>query len=548
MREFRTETKGKFARDQYPPYTLGISLHERRRTMGQWMDGYLAKLDKIHQENIEGGGKDRIELQHQLGKLTARERIDLLVDAETFEELGAVVRDFRSPGEKEGKPSPYDGVCIGFAKVNGRPVAVYAMDFTVMSGSVGDQGVWKIAELIQMAGQEQVPIIGMFDSAGSRMSFKGGYIGLHGMARLVRNYCLYSGVIPQIALLLGPCTGPMAQIPVLSDFLIINAKTGFLWFGGEVESDDAGCADFHMNKSGQCDLLADSDEEAIEMAKKLLDFMPQNCWGKPAIKEPTDDPERREEALLDVMPEDVKFTYDVHEIIELIVDQGEFFELKEDYAPNLVVGFARFDGIPTGIAASNPEELSGIMEPDSSDKYDRFLMMLDCFNIPLLTMSDTTAFPPGDKWERMGVIRHGAKNLHGYSHLTNPKVTVVLRRSYGGSNIVMGCSKMGPDFIYGWPTTEFAPTGPEMIVHAIFHKELAKAKEEGKYEELYNFYLSILREQCSVLTFGKLFTTWYTVNEVIDPRDTRPRIIKALHASWNKNESMPEKRRFIKPA
>ena len=516
--------------------------------MGKWMDGYLDKLVKVREENLEAGGKERVELQHQLGKLTARERIDRLADTGTFEEIGSLVREFRNGLEGEAKPSPAEGVVIGLAKINGRPVMVYSMDFTVMSGSIGDQGIWKIAELVQMAGQEQMPIIGMFDSAGSRISFKNGFVGLHGMARLVRTYCLYSGVIPQISLLLGPCTGPLAQVPVLSDFLIINRNTGFLWLGGEMESDDAGSGDFHMEKSGQCDLLADSDEEAIELAKRLLDFVPQNCWEKPAVMESDDDPERQEEALLNIMPDDPKFTYDVHEIIELIVDNGEFFELKEDFAPNMVTGFARFDGMPAGIAASNPEELSGIMEPDSSDKYDRFLMFLDAFNIPLVTMSDTTAFPPGDRWERMGVIRHGAKNLHGYSHLTNPKVTIVLRRSYGGSNIVMGCSKMGPDFIYAWPTTEFAPTGPEMIVHAVFHKELAKAKEEGNYDEVYNFFLSILKEQFSVMTFGKIFTTWYTVHEVIDPRETRSRIVKALQATMDKQEEVPEKKRYIKPA
>jgi len=516
--------------------------------MGTWMNGYLDKLARVRQENLEGGGKERIQIMHQLGKLTARERIDRLADAGTFEELGSLVREFRSTSEGEAQPSPSDGVVMGLAKVNGRPVMVYSMDFTVMSGSIGDQGAWKIAELVQMAGQEQMPIIGMFDSAGSRISFKDGFIGLHGMGRLVRNYCLYSGIIPQIALLLGPCTGPLAHVPVLSDFLIINRKTGFLWLGGAIESDDAGSAEFHMEKSGQCDLIAESDEEAIELAKKLLDFIPQNCWEKPAVVESTDDPERGEEALLDVMPDDPKFTYDVHEIIELIVDDGEFFEVKEEFARNMVVGFARFDGMVAGIAASNPEELSGIMEPDSSDKYDRFLMFLDAFNIPLVTISDTTAFPPGDKWERMGVIRHGAKNLHGYSHLTNPKVTIVLRRSYGGANIVMGCSKMGPDFIYGWPTVEFAPTGPESIVQAVFHKELTQAKEEGRYDEVYNFFLGILKEQFSVMNLGKIFTGWYTVHEVIDPRETRSRIVKALRATRHKHEELPEKRRSIKPA
>jgi acetyl-CoA carboxylase carboxyltransferase component len=393
-----------------------------------------------------------------------------------------------------------------------------------------------------------MPIIGIFDSAGSRFSFKDGYVGLNGLGQLVRSYCLYSGVIPQISLVLGPCTGPIAQVPVLSDFLIINRNTGFLWWGGDIGSDDAGSAEFHMEKSGQCDLLADSDEEAIDQVKRLLTFIPQNFREKPLTIKASDDPERAEEALLDVMPDNPKFTYDIHEVIELIVDDAAFFELKEDFAPNMVVGFARFDGMVTGIAATNPDEFSGIMEPNSSDKYDRFIMFLDAFNIPLLTISDTPAFPPGDKWERLGVIRHGAKNLHGYSHLTNPKITLVLRRSYGGSNIVLGCSKMGPDFIYGWPTVEFAPTGPESIVQAVFHKELTKAKQEGNYEEVYDFFLSILKEHFSVMTMGKTFTTYYTVHEVIDPRQTRARIVKALRATANKHEEVPQKRRFIKPA
>ena len=516
--------------------------------MGEWMNGYLKRLEKNWEENQTGGGKDRIEVQHSLGKLTARERIDRLVDPGSFEELGSLVRDPYARLASIPKPSPSDGVVMGQAKIKNRPVMVYALDYTVMSGSIGDQGVWKIAELVQMAGQAQIPIIGMIDSAGSRLTFKGGFVGLNGLGCLIRNYCLYSGVIPQIALVLGPCTGPLAQVAVLSDFLIMNRNTGFLWLGGEIESEDAGSTEFHMTRSGQCDLASDSDEEALELTKQLLDFIPRNCWEKPASIESSDDPDRREEGLLEVMPNDPKFTYDMHEVIDLITDQGKFFELKEGFAPNLIVGFARFDGLVAGIAASNPDELSGIMEPDSSDKYDKFMMFLDAFNIPLLTISDTTAYPPGDKWERKGVIRHGAKNLHGYSHLTNPKVTLVLRRSYGGSNITMGCSKMGPDFIFGWPTVEFAPTGPESIVQAVFHKELAKAKEEGKYDELYNSLLNPLKEQFSVMNLGKVFTTYYTVHEVIDPRDTRIHIIRALHATANKVEELPDKKRYVKPA
>jgi acetyl-CoA carboxylase carboxyltransferase component len=516
--------------------------------MGEWMDGYLERMAALDLEAQRGGGNERVAVQHSLGKLTARERIEKLVDRGSFREFGAYVKDPAVPLGPEPKPSPGDGVVMGMAEVGGRRSMVYATDFTVMSGTIGDQGVWKIAELVQMAGQEQVPLFGMIDSAGSRFGFKNGGAGLNGMGRLIRNYCLYSGVIPQITMILGPCTGPMAQIATLSDILIMNERTGFLWLGGEMRSEEAGTADFHMARAGQCDLVAGSDEEAIDLAQKVFAFVPQNCWDKPPAVASTDDPERREERLLHVMPDNPRFTYDMHEIIDLIVDDGEFFELKAGFAPNLIIGFARFGGIATGIAASNPDELSGVMEPDSSDKYDKFMMFLDAFDIPLLTLSDTTAYPPGDKWERMGVIRHGAKNLHGYSNLTNPKVTVVLRRSYGGSNITMGCSKMGPDFIFGWPTVEFAPTGPESIVQAIFHKELEAARKQGRYEEVYQGYLAPLKESFSVLNMAKEYTSLYTVHAVIHPRDTRANIVRALRAAMNKRESTLPRRRYVKPA
>ena len=262
--------------------------------MGKWMNGYLEKLAANREENIAAGGKDRIELQHKLGKLTARERIELLADPGSFEEIGSVVREFRMGLTGDAKLSPSDGVVMGLVNINGKPAMAYALDFTVMSGSIGDQGVWKIAELVQMAGQARIPIIGMFDTAGSRISFKNGYVGLNGLGRLLRNYCLYSGIIPQIAMVLGPCTGPIAQVPVLSDFLIINQNTGFMWLGGEINSDEAGSAEFHMEKSGQCDLLADSDEEAIQLARQLLEFTPPNCWEKPPNIKSTDDPARQE--------------------------------------------------------------------------------------------------------------------------------------------------------------------------------------------------------------------------------------------------------------
>ena len=516
--------------------------------MGTWMNGYMDKLAAVRRENLEGGGTDCLERMHKLGKLTARERIKRLVDAGSFEEIGSVVRDHRRPFDGTFRPSPGEGIVMGFATIDERPVMVYSFDFTVMSGSLGDQAAWKLADLMEMAGQRQMPIIGMIDSAGERLSLKGGDSGLNAVGALIKNYCLYSGVVPRIALLLGPCTGVFASVPVLSDFLIINENSGFLWLGGAKQSEDAGHAEFHMENSGQCDLIAKSDEDAIDKARKLLEFLPQNCWEKPPAGGTGDDPERREEELLDVMPDNVKFTYDIHEIIEKITDNGEFFELKEDFASHLLVGFCRFGGHVAGIVANNPDELSGILEPDASDKYDRFMNFLDAFNIPLVTLVDTTAFPPGDRWERMGIIRHGAKLLHSYSHLTCPKITIVLRRAYGGANIVLGCSKMFPDFVYAWPTAEFAPTGPETVVHAVFHKELAKAKEKGNYDEVYGMLLGILREQFSVFNLAKNWTTYYTAHEIIDPRDTRPKIIRAIKSLAKKQEQLPEKNRFIKPA
>ena len=516
--------------------------------MGQWMDGYLSRLERIRRENQAGGGEKRLQEIRDLGKLGARERLEKLTDPGSFEEIGSLVNDLRLPCDGRKRPSPADGVVMGLGSVRGRRAAVYALDFSVMSGSLGDQAVWKMNDLTKMAGQMGIPLIGLIDSAGERLSLKGGDSGLNGLGELLRNTCLYSGIIPRITLLLGPCTGAMASLPVLSDFLIMNRDTAFLWLGGERSAKEGGSAAFHMEKSGQCDLITDSDEEAIEQARRLLDYFPLNCWEKPPFEDTGDDPERREEDLLEVMPENPKFTYDIHEVIEKIVDNGVFLELKEDFASHLVIGFARFGGMAAGIVANNPDEMSGILEPDSSDKYDRFMNFLDAFNLPLVTLVDTTAFPPGDRWERMGVIRHGAKLLHSYAHLTCPKITLVLRRSYGGANIVLGCSRMFPDFVFTWPTAEFAPTGPETVVQAVFHKELTQAKEQGNFEQVFNQYLGVLKEQFSVLNLAKVWTSYYSAHEVIDPRDTRPRIIGALQAVQGKREELPLKKRSIKPA
>ena len=519
--------------------------------MGQWMEGFVSRLEGIRKASLEGGGPERIEIQHGLAKLTVRERIDRLFDPGTFQQLGTLVveqQEVMTRAEDIKKKSPCDGVVIGFGKVGGKKVAVYATDFTVMSGSIGDQGAWMIADMIAMAGKMRIPLIAMYDSAGMRGTFKNGRPGYDGVGRILKNHSLYSGVIPQIGLLLGPCTGIMAYAPVLCHLLIMNEKTSFLWLGGDKKSDMGGGALQHMTEAGQCDFLVQNDEEAIDKAKELLNFLPQNCWEKTPYRQTDDPPDRKEEDLLDVMPDDPRYTYDVHEIINRIVDDGYYLELKKDYANHFIMGFCSLGSRIAGLVANNPDEMSGIFEPDSSDKYDRFMNFLDAFNIPLVTLSDTTAFVPGDSWERKGVIRHGAKLLHTYARFTAPKVTMVLRRSYGGGNIVMGAHGMTPDLIYSWPTAEFAPTGPQQAVQTIFHKELKAAKDAGNYEEVHDRLLAQLIEEFSVMTCAKVWTTHYTVHEVIDPRETRPTLCKAIEALEDKEERLPENRRSIKPA
>ncbi len=518
--------------------------------MGDWMNGFVSRLEKVEEENQLSGGVEKIKQQHALGKLTLRERIDLLADDGSFCEWGGLVRELK-PSRISGEETPgsaCDGIIMGVCRIGGREVAVYGTDFTVMAGTIGNQGAWKIADFVSWAGKMQIPLMALFDSAGERYTLKRGDVGYDGFTQAIRNHSLNSGLIPQIALVLGPCTGLLAYAASLCNFLIMNKKTGFLSLGATLDNFRAGAANMHMETSGQCDIIANNDTDAIRTAKTLLTFMPQNCWQK-TTQLPCEDPvDRTEEELLDIMPEDPRHTYDVHDIIDLIVDDGEFFELKEDYALHLVIGFARLNGETVGIVANNPDELSGVLEPDSSDKYDRFMSFLDAFNIPLITMVDTSGFVPGDKWEQKGILRHGAKLLHTYTRLTIPKITLQLRRSYGGGNIVMGARGMGPDIIIAWPTAEYAPTGAETVLQAVFNKELAKAKEEGNYDEVHDALLTKLQNQFSVMTCAKFWTNLYTSHIVINPKTSRSVLIRALEQLRNKKFELPCNKRAIKPA
>ncbi len=518
--------------------------------MGQWMDGFVQRLQNLYSENALGGGEEKQDHQHALGKLTVRERIDLLFDSDSFMEAGGLTRDVQ-PTRVSGQVTPgsaCDGVVVGFGRVDGRQVAVCGTDFTVFSGTLGNQGSWKMADFIGWAGKMRMPLVMMFDSSGERYTLKRGDVGFDGFSRVLRNLSTISGLVPTVGLVLGPCTGLMAYAANLCNFLIMNEKSSFMWLGGERQDENSGRGTMHMEQAGQCDLLVNSDEKAIAKTQELLSYLPTHCFEKAPVKEVSDPVDRTDDALLEVMPDDPRYTYDIHEIIELIVDHSDFFELKDEYAPHLVIGFARLGGQVVGIVANNCDEWSGVLEMDSSDKYQRFMTFLDAFNIPLLNMVDTSGFVPGDSWERRGILRHGAKLLHAYTRLTVPKLTLQLRRSYGGGNIVMGGRGMSPDLIVAWPTAEYAPTGAETVLQSVFNKELAQAKEEGNYDEIHDRLLKILQDQYSVLTCANFWTNLYTSHVVINPKDTRPVLIRALEVLSGMKKTLPEHKRGIVPA
>ncbi len=518
--------------------------------MGQWMNGFVEQLEDVYAENALGGGKEKQDHQHSLGKLTVRERIDLLLDAESFMEVGGLTRDVQ-PTRVSGEVVPgsaCDGVVAGYGCIDGRQVAVCGTDFTVFSGTFGNQGAWKMADFVRWAGKMQMPLVMMFDTAGERYTLKRGSVGFDGFSRVLRNLSTISGLVPTVAMVLGPCTGMAAYAANLCNFLIMNEKSGFMWLGGDRENSKSGKGTMHMEQAGQCDLLVSSDEEALTKTRELLSFLPMHCFEKPPTKAVVDPCERTEDELLEVMPDDPRYTYDVHEIIDLVVDDGEFFELKDEYAPHLVIGLARLGGQVVGIVANNCDEWSGVLEMDSSDKYQRFMTFLDAFNIPLIDMVDTSGFVPGDSWERKGILRHGAKLLHSYTRLTVPKLTLQMRRSYGGGNIVMGGRGMSPDLIVAWPTAEYAPTGAETVLQSVFNKELAQAKEDGNYDEIHDRLLKILQDQFSVMTCARFWTNLYTSHVVINPKDTRPILIKSLQVLSGMNKTLPENKRAIVPA
>jgi acetyl-CoA carboxylase carboxyltransferase component len=510
-------------------------------TMGKRMEAALKRYHEIQAKNLEGGGAKHMERQHNRGKLSARERIEALIDPGTFRELGSCVGTTSIRIDGRIPEAPCDGAVVGTAKVNGRTIMVHASDFTVLGGSVGAQHMLKFSRPIEMAAMWRIPYVILLDSSGGRLGYRD--VAMAGIDWQFRLQSVYSGVIPQITVLMGPCIAGGAYIPALCDFLIISRNSGNMWLGGprqtqaatsEVIDKNVGGADYHMQLSGSCDLVGDTDEESIGKCRQLLSYLPQSFREAPPAWDRTDDPEREVAVLADLVPDEYEKTYDMHDVIRHLVDNGEYFEIKDEYAKNLISCFCRFNGEVVGLVANNPMYPGSILEPDSCDKYYRFLQVLDAYNIPLVNLVDTPPVVPGESDEARGLIRHIGKIADVYATATVPKISVVLREAYAdaGSMIMGGLKSMGADLTYAWPIARFAVEASQLDYGQVYGK--------GIEEDANASYMSQSREKVDVFETGRTWTA-QVIDEIILPKDTRRKIIEALEITRNKEEKLPER-------
>ncbi|HWH45479.1 MAG TPA: acyl-CoA carboxylase subunit beta [Thermoleophilaceae bacterium] len=496
-----------------------------------------------------GGGEEKIAKQHERGKLTARERIDLLIDEDTFVELGIHGRPFFAHRAMEGVDAPADGVITGYGRVDGRMVAVAAYDFTVMAGSMGHTGELKTTRLREMALTKRMPFVWLLDSAGGRIQEAVGSL-FAGSGWLFREEVTMSGVIPMVAALMGPCAAGTAYIPGLADFVPMVKGRGSTALAGpylvkavtgeDVTQEELGGSRVHCRKSGVGDIEVASDEECIETIRKYLSFFPSHCEERPPIVPATDPVDRMEEALLDVLPESNRKPHDMYELIRLIVDDGDLLDIKGGFGKTVITCLARMGGRPVGIVASQPKHLGGVLENDSADKAARFINLCDAFGIPLLFLQDVPGFMVGTKVEHAGIIRHGAKMLYAVSRATVPKITVVIRKAYGAGYYVMCGRAYEPDLIVAWPSAEISIMGPEGAANIIMRKQIEEAEDpEAKRQEVIEGYRKIIDPYIAA---GNGM-----IDDVIDPRETRPTIIRALEMAENKQVQRPWKKHGVMP-
>jgi acetyl-CoA carboxylase carboxyltransferase component len=496
-----------------------------------------------------GGGEEKIARQHEQDKLTARERLDLLIDAGTWVELGIHGRPHFSQRAMEGKDAPADGVVTGYGKIDGRLVAVGAYDFTVMAGSMGMTGEMKMARLRELALSKRIPLVWLLDSAGARIQEAAGSL-FAGSGHLFREEVVMSGVVPQVAALMGPCAAGTAYIPGLADFVPMVKGRGSMALAGphltkavtgeDVTQEELGGSKVHTRISGVGDLEVESDEECIRAIKDYLSYFPSNCEQAPPRREPSDPIDRRDEELLDILPESPRKPYDMYDVIGHIVDDGEWFDLKPRFARTIITCLARMGGRPVGIVANQPKHLAGILENDSADKAARFINLCDAYGIPLLFLQDVPGFMVGTKVERAGIIRHGAKMLYAVSRATVPKVTVVVRKAYGAGYYVMCGRAYEPDLIVAWPSAEISVMGPEGAVNIIFRKQIEAADDpDATRAEMIE---GIRRTIDPYIAAGNAM-----VDDIIDPRETRPVVCRALEMAESKRVERPWKKHGVMP-
>jgi propionyl-CoA carboxylase beta chain len=509
-------------------------------------DEKLEHLRRMNAEAEAGGGAERREREHKAGKLTARERVELLLDEGTFEELDKFVRhrstDF---GMQEQRPAG-DGFVTGYGRIGGRLIYVFAQDFTVFGGSLSESNALKICKVMDLAMRSGAPLIGLNDSGGARI--QEGVMSLAGYADIFLRNTLASGVIPQISAIMGPCAGGAVYSPAITDFIFMTRETSYMFVTGpdviktvtheEVTKQELGGAMTHNATSGVAHFVARDDRDCVAMIRELIGFLPSNNLEDPPRRTSSDPITRADAALNSLVPEDPMQPYDIKDAIHAIVDDGDFFEVHEHFAKNIVVGFARLDGRPVGIVANQPAFLAGVLDINASVKAARFVRFCDAFNIPLITFEDVPGFLPGTQQEWGGIIKHGAKLLFAYAEATVPKITVITRKAYGGAYCVMASKHIRTDANFAWPTAEIAVMGPEGAVNIVYKREIDRAPEADRDR---------LRKE-KVEEFRERFANPYVAAErgyidaIIEPSQTRAKLITSLRALENKRDTNPKKK------
>ncbi|NLX11068.1 MAG: acyl-CoA carboxylase subunit beta [Chloroflexi bacterium] len=507
-------------------------------------DPRVLELRAKREQARQGGGEKRIAAQHAKGKLTARERLDYLLDPGTFNELEPFITHQWNEVGLETEKYMGEGVVTGYGQIDGRTVYVYAQDFTIHGGTLSEMQSHKICRVMDLAVRNGTPILGLIDSGGARI--QEGVRSLGGYAEIFRRNAQYSGVVPQISLMLGPCAGGAAYSPALTDLIVMVREQSFMFLTGpqviqtvtgeQVDTEYLGGAEIHAAVSGTAHLAVDTEQQALDTCRKLLSYLPSNNVENPPYHPPTDDPLRMDEELNSIVPLDPSTPYSMHEVITHVVDRGTFFELQPDFGRNAVIGLARIGGHSVGIVAQEPSIMAGVIDIDAADKITRFVRMCDCFNVPLVTFVDSPGFLPGVDQEHRGIIRHGAKVLYAYSEATVPKISVITRKAYGGAYVVMSSKYLGTDVNYAWPSAEIAVMGAEGAVNIMFRKEIADAPDPAaERRRLAEDYRQRFNNPYHAANAGY-------VDDVIEPRETRAKIIASLAALRDKYSPAPPRK------